>query len=212
VCGTTSRCERRGRIGGRPTFGYAFAHLAGAHLDASVPTSRLRANRLLVIEPGVPALEAELTIDDRILSYLLGVPTIDERLLPHILQTSDAGPLTSEQLEVVGRLEGALGATSWIQLHGGEQSTRLALLRAAATRRGLQLLVLRAGSLALVATEAELLRRLVEREGRLGDWLPTLTVDPFDTPMSPGRFARLRMASPCRVRSRRPTAFRSPSL
>jgi len=88
--------------------------------------------------------------------------------------------LTSEQLEVVGRLERALGATSWIQVHGGEQSTRLALLRAAATRRGLQLLVLRASSLALVATEAELLRRLVEREGRLGDWLPTLAVDPFD--------------------------------
>ncbi|MEJ7602837.1 MAG: ATP-binding protein [Kofleriaceae bacterium] len=167
-------------IGGRPTFGYAYAHLAGAHLDASVPTRPLRGNRLLVLEPGVPALEAQLTIDDRILSYLLGVPTIDERLLPHILQASDAGPLTSEQLEVVDRLERALGATSWIQVHGGEQSTRLALLRAAASRRGLQLLVLRAGSLALVGAEAELLRRLVEREGRLGDWLPTLAIDPFD--------------------------------
>ncbi len=171
------------RIGGRPTFGYALAHLSGAHLDATVPTRPLRASRLVVMTPGVPALEAPLTIDDRILSYLLGIVTLDERLLPHVMHVPDSSPLTSSQLEFVDRVARVLAnmpRPSSLQLHGGEHSTRLAILRAAAAEQGLLLLVLRASSLTLATAELELLQRLVEREVRLGELLAAIAVDPFD--------------------------------
>jgi ATPase family associated with various cellular activities (AAA) len=167
------------RIGGRPTFGYAFAQLVGGHMDAAAPTRPLRFHRLLVIAPG-PPLEAALAIDERVLNYLLGVPTIDERLLVYTLASpTSTAQLTISQQRLADRLEPLLAGGNAIQLHGGEAGTRLAVLHAAAV---VPTLLIRAGALSGSATELDLVQRLVEREVLLGGSLATVLVDSFDGP------------------------------
>jgi hypothetical protein len=62
-----------------PTFGLALSVLADPHWSAISRTRPLRYWRL--IEPGAgPVLHAPLQIDERVLQYILGVPTLDGRL------------------------------------------------------------------------------------------------------------------------------------
>jgi hypothetical protein len=173
------------KIGGAPTFSYALAHLPDAHIDAAAATSPLRYRRLVSLGPG-PTLEAELSLDERVLSYMLGIPTIDERLLPYRIASQPLDVLTSSQAQVSDRLARQLASVrhlpTTMQLHGGDADSRLAVLQAAAGRQGLTVLRLRSSSLVMPAHELELVHCLVEREVLLGDVLLTIEIDSFDGP------------------------------
>jgi hypothetical protein len=71
------------RLSGRPTFGIALARIPAAHIDATSPTRPLRRHRLITIAPQLALFDAPLSIDERVLNFLLAIATIDERLLPH---------------------------------------------------------------------------------------------------------------------------------
>jgi len=172
------------RLGGRPTLGSALARVPDAHIDATAPTRPLRRYRLVTLAPQFPAFEAPLSIDERVLNYLLAIETIDEHLLPHVAPLlTRLPPPTDAQRTVVDRIARLLAradVVSTIQLHGGDAMTRLAVLQAAATSRGITLLRLRASTLVIPPQELDLLQRLVERETLLGEVLPIVELDALD--------------------------------
>jgi hypothetical protein len=155
-----------------------------AHIDAASPTRPLRRYRLVTLAPQLPAFEAPLSIDERILNYLLAISTLDEHLLPHVAELpARLPPPTDAQRTVVDRIARVLAKTqaaNAIQVHGGDAMMRLAVLHAAAATRGVKLLRLRASTLALSPQELDLLQRLVERETLLDDVLPVIELDALD--------------------------------
>ena len=64
----------------QPTFGLALAALPDAHWSALTPDGPLRRWRLVEPAPGEALTTGPLRIDERVLHYLAGVPTLDERL------------------------------------------------------------------------------------------------------------------------------------
>jgi len=63
-----------------PTFSLALAAFADAHWSALLPTQPLRFWRMIEVSPGESLTTSPLRIDERILHYLAGMPSFDERL------------------------------------------------------------------------------------------------------------------------------------
>jgi AAA+ superfamily predicted ATPase len=165
----------------RPTFGAALATLDGAHLDASTPDAPLRSRRLVVFEHTVGgSLAAPLAIDDRVLYFLLGIDTLDERIIGARIPTSAIPPApTPGQAVIVDRLAAILGdARVAVQLTGGSAGDRVAILCAAARRADLRPLRLRASALAMPDLAAFV--AACDREHVLGRALVALEVDAYD--------------------------------
>lgn len=156
-----------------PTLGLAAAVLENPHWSALSRMRPLRYWRLIEIGPG-PLLQAPLTIDERILQYLLGVPAADERLelVFHAIVADE-----QEQSEVLGaelNETAARGALHWrrpshgtILLTGSRASERTALFRAMCRTAGLHAWELDAADLPETATERERLARAFTREAAL---------------------------------------------
>jgi hypothetical protein len=163
-----------------PTLGLAAAVLDNPHWSALSRMRPLRYWRLIEIGPG-PLLQAPLTIDERILQYLLGVPAADERLelVFHAMIADE-----QEQSEVLGadlNETAARGALHWrrpshgtILLTGSRLSERTALFRAMCRTAGLHAWELDAADLPETATDRERLARAFTREAAL--WPAALLV------------------------------------
>ncbi|MFT3692966.1 MAG: ATP-binding protein [Kofleriaceae bacterium] len=179
------------RIGGMLTFGYAFEHLPEAHLDAAAPTRPLRRHGILNLASGFGTIEAPLSIDERVLSFMLGVETLDERILPHTTQVYESsGPLTPSQSEFVRVLASAVSQGQSLQVFGGDARGRGVLITAIAKISGRLPLWIRASSLLLSLEVFDLLQRLVEREVLLSGVLPVVDLD-VDDSAEVSRSARL---------------------
>src|SRR5688500_14948413 len=63
-----------------PTFGLALALHPEAHWSATIPTSPLRRWRLIEMGGGESLTPSPLRIDERVLHFLCGVPSMDDRL------------------------------------------------------------------------------------------------------------------------------------
>jgi hypothetical protein len=169
---------------GPPTFARALAALPGGHLDATSPTSPLRAHRLVVLGAAGSALGASLALDERIFHFIMGVGAVDERLLPlRIAADRDPAALVASHLRLADRLEhvlrGAPGSTV-IQVFGGHAATRAAIIDAAAKATGLASLRLRAAALVTSPVELDAITRACERESLLSNALPVLEIDALD--------------------------------
>jgi hypothetical protein len=126
-----------------PTFGLALSVLEQPHWTALSRMRPLRYWRLIEIGPG-PLLQAPLTIDERILQCLLGIPTVDDRLALVIHE------LAGDDEEVEGarpplRATAARGALHWrraaqgtILLTGNRSSERATLFAAMCRQAGLK--------------------------------------------------------------------------
>lgn len=173
-----------------PTFGVAAASLHNPHWSVLSRLRPLRYWSLIEIGPG-PLLQATLSIDERILQYLLGVPAIDERLelVVHSLITGEDDPV--EELSAQLTDVAARGALHWqrpsqsrgnILLTGGRAAERTALFRALCREAGLHGWVLDSANLPEGAAERERLARTFTREAAL--WPASLLVqtDRLDHP------------------------------
>jgi len=171
------------KLGGPPSFARALAKFPDAHLDATAPAAPLRLFRFVSVHPGESVLNAPLSLDERILYYVLGMGCSDERLQPYLLPNrSDAIPLSQTQQRVAARIAAAFGRAepnTIFQVVGGHALTRLAVVNAGAKGR---LLRIRASGLALPPAELEILQRTCEREMLLTDSVPVLELDAFDGP------------------------------
>ncbi len=155
-----------------PTFGLAATVLEKPHWSALSRMRPLRYWRLVEMGTG-QLLRAALTVDERILQYLLGVPAADDRMemIFHSLSGSDPddGEVSTEM-----RLTAALGALHWrrasrstIVVTGQRASERSALFHAMCREAGLHAWVMNAGDLPDNAADRERLARAYTREAAL---------------------------------------------
>jgi hypothetical protein len=157
-----------------PTFGLALSVLADPHWSAISRTRPLRYWRL--IEPGVgPVLHAPLQIDERVLQYILGVPTMDGRLealvRPLPLAAPSSGSASKRHAHAVN-----LGADHWrksppvrqpILLIGRQASARQAVFAEICRQTGFNPYLIGAADIPSATGEREEFARLWMREAAL---------------------------------------------
>jgi hypothetical protein len=151
----------------QPTFGLALAALPDAHWSALAPDGPLRRWRLVEAAAAHSLTTGPLQIDERVLHYLAGVPSLDERLRG-LVETIPSGPLPSSHAAVAERTAAlwSRGEPLPVQLCGGDRAARRAIAAAACAELGLALLAVRAADLP-AAAEREALARIWEREAVL---------------------------------------------
>jgi hypothetical protein len=156
-----------------PTFSLALSAFDDAHWSALLPTRPLRFWRLTEVVQGDTLTTSPLRIDERILHYLAGVPSIDERLRGLTESVSVSGRLPKSQHAVAEQV-----AASWsrangqiplpvVQLSGADLATRRAVATEACTRLSLLLRVMAAQDIPRGTADLDLFIRLWEREAAL---------------------------------------------
>ena len=167
-----------------PTLGLALSMLEAPHWSALSRTRPLRYWRLIEMGPG-PLLQASLSIDERILQYLLGVPASDERLelIFHASRRDEEEhPETLPDTWSAELRDAAMrGAMHWqrasheaLLLTGSRISERTQLFHAICRIAGLHGWVLDAADLPEAAADRERLARAFTRETAL--WPAALLV------------------------------------
>ena len=125
-----------------PTFNLALSALPNAHWSAFTPEGALRAWQLIELEGGRTLTHSPLRIDERILHYLAGSSTMDERLAQLLLPLSPVEELAPSQAGLAAEI-----ASTWanaetvpvIQLFGLERAAKQTIAAEACGRLGLSL-------------------------------------------------------------------------
>jgi hypothetical protein len=171
-----ARCAKAPGSAGNswPSFGLALACLPDAHWDALASTAPLRRWRLIDLSGSSGLVASPLRIDERILFYLTGVGSFDERLTGLIRPLRDNAELAPSQGSAVGRLEEAWNSAFQagsvppvLQLCGSDRSVKRSIATHLAARWNLARYALPASGLPSNAGELELFQRAWEREARL---------------------------------------------
>jgi ATPase family associated with various cellular activities (AAA) len=157
-----------------PTFGLAMTVLGDPHLTALSPARPLRYWQLIEIDRG-SVLSAPLHLDERILYFLIGVPTVDERLqalIRPVAADPDIGARPQgRQLLTVG-----VGVRHWerrdfssdpILLVGRQRSACQAIFADICQGSGLRPYSLHAADIPAAASDRDQLARLWTREAAL---------------------------------------------
>jgi hypothetical protein len=156
-----------------PTFSLAMAAFENAHWSALLPTRPLRYWHLVEVGVGNALTTSPLRIDERVLHYLAGTSSMDERLRSLTKPMDTAGGLSLSQYavaeQIANRWPRPNGQSPWpaVQLCGGDLGVKRGVAAAACAILGLNLCVLRASALPRGADELELVIRLWEREAQL---------------------------------------------
>ena len=161
-----------------PTFGLALAAFPDAHWSALTPAGPLRRWRLVEVSAAAGGLltSAPLRIDERILHYLAGIDTVDDRLAGLLDPVASGDDLVPSHREVARRAASTWSGVAWdaaraplpvIQLAGGDEVGRRAIAAAACAETGLRLYALAAESVPSNPADLEGLIRLWEREAAI---------------------------------------------
>jgi len=156
-----------------PTFSLALAAFDDAHWSALLPSQALRFWRFVEVLPGDALTTSPLRIDERILHYLAGVPSIDERLRGLTELLSVSGGLPHSQFAVAEQVAGswsrAAGQSPWpgVQVSGSDLPTKRAVATEACARLGLHLRAMSAQVVPRATADLDLFIRLWEREAAL---------------------------------------------
>jgi AAA+ superfamily predicted ATPase len=161
-----------------PTFALALSLFDEPRWDAVSPDRPLRRWRLLEIsQPGADPLTASpLRADERIVSYIKGLNTLDDRLAPFLTSCddpADPGELPPSQQEMVDRIRQFLlqsresGRIPVIELTGPDPASKQLVARYASAAVGRHLFRLPAEIIPPQPDELETLARLYERESIL---------------------------------------------
>ncbi|MCC5659042.1 ATP-binding protein [Nostoc sp. XA010] len=170
-----------------PTFSLALAALPNPHWDAIAPNSSLRRWQLIKIGEGSALTLSPLRIDERILHYLAGMQYLDERLAGIIEPLNFAGDLVPSHQALAERVFGVLSQTPKtkllpiIQLCGTESGSKRGIAATICKILGLNLYVMPAQVVPLVASEQENLIRLWTRETILSPSALLIDCDEIDT-------------------------------
>jgi hypothetical protein len=158
-----------------PTFSLALAAFGDAHWSALSPDRPLRRWRLLDVADTGSLVAAALRIDERVLHFLAGVQTCDERLRG-IGRTIAPSPLPAVYEETARRVASCLASGRGVELSGGDRDARVRIAAAAAEELDLVALELRSNDIPSSAGERLSLARLMEREAVLGRSLAVIDV------------------------------------
>jgi hypothetical protein len=155
----------------RPTFSLALAAFEEAHWTALSPSRPLRYWRLLEVMSGDALTTSPLRIDERILHYLAGAQTVDERLRPLLQRAVAPKQLAPSQRAVAEEVAAvwtrANGLPPVIQLCGPEPAAKRDVAAAACALVCLELQLIGARQLPNGAAEIDALLRLWDRESAL---------------------------------------------
>jgi len=153
---------------GHPTFGLALTALPEPHWSAFSPQSPLRYWQLINISDTSRLTTARLSVDERILHYLLGVSALDTRLAGLLHDLPLALPLPPSQLQQAEHLHHAWSNTRerlpLLSLYGKDISGARAVAAHACGLLALHPLLMRAHDIPADAGERALLARLLTRE------------------------------------------------
>jgi hypothetical protein len=193
--------EAQGGASAAPSFSLALANLPGAHWSALAPAAPLRYWRLIEVGAAESLTQGTLRIDERILHFLTGTGSLDDRLQGLIEPLARTGDLPPSQATVAERIT-ALWAEpdevpALVCLWGDDRWGMREVAAAASASLGLTLHLLRAADIPAAAVERGALARLWEREAVLGGCALLIEVDELD----PSEAVRAAMVFADRVRS-----------
>ncbi|HEY4588514.1 MAG TPA: ATP-binding protein [Thermoanaerobaculia bacterium] len=164
----------QGEAGRRqPTFSLALAALPEPHWSALTPSAPLRFWRLIEVASGEGLTTAPLRVDERVLHFLTGVETVDDRLSGLIKPVTGRAELVPSQRDLGQRIAAAWSeaagrnALPAVQLCGGDWAGPRAVALAVCAHLGLDLHVLAAAAVPTAPAELEGLIRLWQRESVL---------------------------------------------
>jgi ATPase family associated with various cellular activities (AAA)/Winged helix domain, variant len=157
-------------VNGPPTFGLALATLPNAHWTALAPSGPLRRWRLVELGSAATLAASPLRIDERVLHYLAGVSSPDERLRDLLAPVAVPDQLSASQRSAAERLASLLASAPAsvvppvVHLGGRDRSAARAIAAAACARLGAGTWTLAGGDVPLASAERDALARLWERE------------------------------------------------
>ena len=167
-----------------PTFQLALAIFPDGHWDKLLPASPLRRWRAIEVGEGNSLASSVLRIDERILSRLLGLHPLDDRLEKLGLPLSRAGDLVPSHQQLAARI-----ANTWLhasqqgqrlpvlQLCGSDMESKRAIAAVACREMGLQPYIISAEALPTDGPQLQLIRCLCEREWHLSQHVVLLECD-----------------------------------
>ena len=173
-------CARAQRDPARdgPTFGLALAALDEPAWDAMSPERPLRYWRLIEInQPGSqPLIASALKADERIVNYIKGLNTLDDRLtaLVEAIPATGNAPLPRSHKGIADAIAAQLARSQadsapapLVLLLGEAGTSKLAVAQAVAAHHGLMLYRLAAGAVPTTTGDTETFARLWQRETAL---------------------------------------------
>ncbi|MGB3637681.1 MAG: ATP-binding protein [Rivularia sp. (in: cyanobacteria)] len=171
-----------------PTFSLAFAALKDAHWDAIAPHGSLRRWQLIEVGAERALTLAPLRIDERILHYLVGIESDDERLMGLIEPLQIHQTLVPSHQQIVQQIVNmwsynysSNGLLPVVQLCGTETSCKSAIAAQICQMLGRKLKIISAQVTPSVPSEVESLIRLWEREAILSESILLLNCDKIDS-------------------------------
>jgi hypothetical protein len=204
----------KGQCPALPTFSLALAAFEDAHWSALLPGRPLRNWHLVEVLSGDALTSSPLRIDERILHYLTGIQSFDERLRGLVEPVHATGKLTPSEQRVAQRMADALSHGNWqaaapvVYLSGSEPGSRRAVAARACALAGMNLQALSGQAVPRGATELDLFLRLWEREAALQSCGLLLEYDDSPPLDAAGEFAVNRLIetlrSPLLVSTREP--------
>ena len=151
-----------------PTFGLAMAVLPEAHWSALSPASPLRYWQLLQVADPDHITTSRLTLDERLLHFLLGAGSLDQRLadLARPMKQSDSLPPSQQQQRerLTNLWSDPHGELPLIIIQGNDPVAGRNVAAHACAQLGLQPLVMMADDIPAAAAERSRLARLLTRE------------------------------------------------
>jgi hypothetical protein len=173
-----------------PTFGFALSAFDGAHWSALSPDGPLRHWRLVELGDGPTLTSRRLTIDERILHYLAGVPTIDPALARHARVTRAPEGVVPSHRKIAEKIahlwaDAHEGSVPAVALSGADAETWRSIAACAAAMLNVRLYALATRDIPNQPGELESWCRCWEREEVLGGGVLFLQCDDaegLDTP------------------------------
>jgi hypothetical protein len=169
-----------------PTASLALAALPDAHWAAFTPERPLRRWCLVQLGGDVELAHCRISLEERVLHFLLGTHTIDERVngLTEHIPTGRADDLAPTHREIAAGVAAiwARPEPPLIQLCGDEASGKEAVLAEAARQVGYTLRTVRAADVPFDASQRDGFVRLWGREALLGANALVVVVDDADHP------------------------------
>jgi hypothetical protein len=174
-----------------PTFGFALSAFDGAHWSALSPDGPLRHWALVELGNGPTLTGRRLTIDERILHYLAGVPLFDPALARHaraIRAPEGAAPSHRLIAERIARLwaDAQNGSLPAVALSGADAEARRTIAACAAAMFNMRLYALAVPDIPNAPGELEIWCRRWEREEVLGGGVLLLECDDAEGLGTPG--------------------------
>ena len=170
------------------TTGSALESVENSHWSAFLPTSPLRRWRLLEWNTSLGVANQPLKVDERILHFALGLPTLDHRLRPWLISPPEVCPLTPRQVQISHTLASVWrqrleGGREVLPLLVGDDTTSLrSVAQRAAAAMSLHPRLVRAADLPPEPDARYELGILLEREALLSGLVLLLEVDDLAPP------------------------------